>query len=216
MKVFTDGLPDLITSDWGPQFRSDIWQEFNRIYGTRIHLSTARHPQTDGQTERAIGWIDEKLRPYLDYKQTNWRKLLRSLAGAYQKLPNEALGGMAPFHVRYGYEPRMSYDWAKPAPPPDRPNWGAGRCEAEKAARRQADIWAWARTALADSRQRMKTQADKHRREVDFEEGDHVMVSTKGWKTDRPSKKHDKLWEGPFPIIEKVGTAFQVLLLPQI
>jgi len=42
------------------------------------------------------------------------------------------------------------------------------------------------------------------------------MVSTKGWKTDRPSKKHDKLWEGPFPIIEKVGNAFHVLLPDQI
>jgi hypothetical protein len=62
----------------------------------------------------------------------------------------------------------------------------------------------------------MKKQADKHRREVDFREGDYVMVSTKGWKTDRPSKKHDKLWEGPFPIIEKVGTAFRVLLPDQI
>ena len=210
------GIPDSITSDRGPQFRSDVWNEFSRIYGTRIHLSTARHPQTDGQTERTIGWIDEKLRPYLDYKQTNWRKLLRSLAGAYQKLPNEALGGAAPFHVRYGYEPRMTYDWEKPASPPDDPKWGASRRTAEEAARRQADIWDWARTALTESRQKMKTQADKHRRDVDFDEGDYVMVSTKGWKTDRPSKKHDKLWEGPFPIIGRVGTAFRVLLPPQI
>jgi len=43
---------------------------------------------------------------------------------------------------------------------------------------------------------------------VDFKEGDHVMVSVKSWKTDHLSKKHDKLWEGPFPIIEKVGNAF--------
>jgi hypothetical protein len=62
----------------------------------------------------------------------------------------------------------------------------------------------------------MKHQADKHRREVDFKEGDYVIVSTKGWNTDRPSKKHDKLWEGPIPIVKKVGKAFQVLLPPQI
>jgi transposase InsO family protein len=210
------GIPDSIVSDRGPQFRSDVWAEFSRIYGTKVHLSTARHPQTDGQTERANGWLDEKLRPYLNYKQDNWKLLLRSLAGAYQKLPNEALGGVSSFHVRYGYEPRMSYDWEKPHPTPKDPNWGASRRTAEEAARRQADIWAWAHTALMESRQRMKTQADKHRREVDFGEGDYVMVSTKGWKTDRPSKKHDKLWEGPFPIIEKVGTAFRVLLPDQI
>ena len=42
------------------------------------------------------------------------------------------------------------------------------------------------------------------------------MVSVKSWKTDHLSKKHNKLWEGPFPIIEKVGNAFRVLLPPQI
>src|SRR2546429_5684368 len=142
------GIPESITSDRGPQFRSDVWKEFSRIYGTRIHLSTAQHPQTDGQTERANGWIDEKLRPFLNYEQNNWRQLLRSLAGAYQKLPNEALGGLAPFHVRYGYEPRMSYDWARPRPPPETPKWGANRHVAEEAARRQANIWDWAKAAL--------------------------------------------------------------------
>src|SRR2546429_5533323 len=171
------GIPESITSDRGPQFRSDVWKEFSRIYGTRIHLSTAQHPQTDGQTERANGWIDEKLRPFLNYEQNNWRQLLRSLAGAYQKLPNEALGGLAPFHVRYGYEPRMSYDWARPRPPPETPKWGANRHVAEEAARRQANIWDWAKAALIGSRQKMKRQADKPRREVDFEEGDYVMVS---------------------------------------
>jgi len=89
------GIPESIISDRGPQFRSDVWQEFNRIYGTKVYLSTARHPQTDGQTERLIGWLDEKLRPYLNYEQDNWKKQLRSLAGANQKLPNEALGGPA-------------------------------------------------------------------------------------------------------------------------
>ena len=81
------------------------------------------------------------MRPYLNYEQDNWRKLLRSLAGAYQKLLNEALGEASPFYVRYGYEPRISYDWEKPKPPPKNLKWGANRRTAEEAARRQADIW---------------------------------------------------------------------------
>ena len=89
----------------------------------------------DGQTEQANGWLDKKLRPYLNYKQDNWKLLLHSLASAYQKLLNEALGGVSPFHVRYGCEPRMSYDWEKPHPAPKDPNWGASRRTAEEAAR---------------------------------------------------------------------------------
>ena len=91
--------------------------------------------------ERVNGWLDEKLRPYLNYKQDNWRKLLHSLASAYQKLLNEALGGASPFHIRYGYESRMSYDWTEPHPALKDPKWGASRLTAEEAARQQADIW---------------------------------------------------------------------------
>lgn len=42
----------------------------------------------------------------------------------------------------------------------------------------------------------MKQQANKHRRDVDFEEEDYVIASTKGWKIDRPSK----LWLRTVPL----------------
>ena len=52
------GPATTIVSDRGPQFVSAFWDEFNRILGTKIKLSTAFYPQTDGQTENANQYID--------------------------------------------------------------------------------------------------------------------------------------------------------------
>ena len=46
------GLPDDITSDWGPQFVSNFWRHLLETFGCTVNLSLAYHPQTDGQTER--------------------------------------------------------------------------------------------------------------------------------------------------------------------
>jgi transposase InsO family protein len=47
-----------IVSDRGPQFVSYFWKEFCRILGIKLKLSTAYHPQTDGQTEIMNQYID--------------------------------------------------------------------------------------------------------------------------------------------------------------
>ena len=46
------GLPEIIISDRGPQFAAGLMQELNEMLGIKSKLSTAFHPQTDGQTER--------------------------------------------------------------------------------------------------------------------------------------------------------------------
>jgi transposase InsO family protein len=56
-----------IISDRGPQFVSYFWKEFCRILGIKLKLSTAYHPQTDGQTEIMNQYIDQRLRPFVNY-----------------------------------------------------------------------------------------------------------------------------------------------------
>jgi len=66
------GIPETIVSDRGPQFISDFWSEFCTRIGTKLKLSTANHPQTDGQTEIVNQYFDQRLRPYINYYQDDW------------------------------------------------------------------------------------------------------------------------------------------------
>ena len=66
------GLPDSIISDRGPQFTAGVMKELNRMLGIETKLSTAFHPQTDGQTERMNQELEQYLRMFIDHRQEQW------------------------------------------------------------------------------------------------------------------------------------------------
>jgi len=61
------GLPDSIISDRGPQFVTGIMKELNCMLGIKTKLSTAFHPQTDGQMERMNQELEQYLRMFIDH-----------------------------------------------------------------------------------------------------------------------------------------------------
>ena len=66
------GVPKTILSNRRPQFASKFMEDFTKVLGTKRRLSTAYHPQTDGQTERINQKIGTFLRYYVNYKQDDW------------------------------------------------------------------------------------------------------------------------------------------------
>jgi len=63
------GLPKSIISDRGPQFAVGLMRELNEMLGIKSKLSTAFHPQTDGQTERINQELEQYLRMFIDHMQ---------------------------------------------------------------------------------------------------------------------------------------------------
>jgi len=70
--VRLDGLPHGIITDRGTLFTPDLWMETTGKLGIERRLSTAFHPQTDGQTERTNAILEQFLRAYINYQQDDW------------------------------------------------------------------------------------------------------------------------------------------------
>jgi putative ribosome biogenesis GTPase RsgA len=84
------------------------------------------------------------------------------------------------------------------------------RAEAKSLIERLHSSWKTAGENMAHSQERYAKQANRHRREADFVVGDKVWVSTKHWKTDRPSKKLADQMAGLYTIIEQVGHSYKL------
>ena len=56
------GIPSSIVSDRDPRFTSKLWESLQAALGTKLRLSSAYHPQTDGQTEKTIQSLEDLLR----------------------------------------------------------------------------------------------------------------------------------------------------------
>jgi len=66
------GLPEAFVSDRDPRFVSHFWQHLFRLLGTKLDMSTADHPQTDGQTERVNRVLEDVLRSVCVVEPTKW------------------------------------------------------------------------------------------------------------------------------------------------
>jgi len=109
------GLPTDIVSNHDSRFTSVTWQEFLWLSGIRPRMSTAFHPQIDGQRERLNETIEAYLRAFVGHdSQDNWVSLLPMAEFAYNN--SVTMGnGMSLFYANYGFHP-MSSDPAASGP----------------------------------------------------------------------------------------------------
>jgi hypothetical protein len=204
------GVPESILSDRDPRFTAHFWRAFWEQLGTKLTMSTAYHPQTDGQTERANRTLEEMLRSYVNWRQTDWDLHLPMLEIAINNA-KQASTGFSPFYLNYGQEIQLPLDSALRV---------ARECKNPEAAERikqlKQDIEK-AKDGIRKAQQRQGHYADQHRREVTFVVGDRVLLSTEHLRMvgDKRTPKFSYKYIGPFRIKRVVGTNACELELPE-
>ena len=155
-------------------------------------------------------YLDQRLRPFVNYFQDDWAELLPIMDYAQATLPHNSTG-FASTQLEMGYLPHTSFDWDQPRGPLTvREN--LSRNEAQQYVRRLEGAWKIAKANIAKAQESIERQVNKCRQEPDFDVGDLVWVSTKNWKTERPSRKLDYQIAGPYRILEKIGNSYKVEL----
>jgi transposase InsO family protein len=193
------GLPRTIVSDRGPQFAADFWEHLCRRLGIDRRLSTAFHPQTDGQTERINAVMEQYLRAHVSYLQDDWADWLSLAEFSANNQASESTG-VSPFFGLYGYDPQCQFDLS-----PALPN-NADDQRARATAVTLSDIHDHLRSEIGRAQLRYQEYADNRRLPApDFRVGDLVWLDARNWKTKRPAHKLDNKRHGPFKISEVIS-----------
>ena len=104
------GVPLSIISNRGTQFTSKFWRTLHAELGTRLDLSTAFHPQTDGQSEETIQVLEDMLRACVIEFGGHWDKFLPLEEFSYNNIYHSSID-MAPFEALYGRICRSPIGW---------------------------------------------------------------------------------------------------------
>lgn len=99
------GLCDVFLSDRGPQFNSQVLKELWKIVGVEARMSTAYHPQTDGQTERVNWEIESYLLLFCSSHPYDWVDYLPDMEFAFNNQEHSATK-QSPFFLMYRSHPR--------------------------------------------------------------------------------------------------------------
>ena len=166
---------------------------------TMLRMSTAYHPQTDGQTEVMNRTLEKNLHSFVHHQPAEWHRFLALAEWSYNTLQHTSTS-LTPYEVIYG------------KPPPSFPNYlrGSSRNDTvDMVLVTREEIHATLKRKLLKVQEAMKHFADKMRRDVEYEVDQMVYVKLRPHRQlslrSQPSTKLTKCYFGPFRILECIG-----------
>lgn len=202
------GFPKSIVSDRDKVFTSSFWQNLFKLSGTTLSMSSAYHPQSDGQTEAINKCVEMYLRCFAGQAPNKWSKLL-DWAEFWYNSSYQCSIGMTPFKVVYGRDPPIliKYDTAADVTP-----------SLQSLLVERDETLQLLKVNLHRAQQIMKKYADSKRRFAEFQVGDMVLVKLQPYRQHslalHQNQKLGLRYFGPFPVIQRIGLVAYKLLLP--
>ncbi|GJU70214.1 reverse transcriptase domain-containing protein [Tanacetum coccineum] len=165
--VARHGIPVSIISDRDSHFTLRVWQSLHKALGTQLNLSTAYHPQTDGQSERTIQTLEDMLRACVIDFGNGWDRHLPLVEFSYNNSYHTSIKA-APFEALYGRKCRSPVCWAEV---------GEAQLTGPEIIHETTEKIFKIRDRMQAARDRQKSYADKRRRPLEFEVGDKKCLS---------------------------------------
>jgi hypothetical protein len=202
------GLPSSLVSDRGTVFTSQWWRALCRMLHISQGLSTAFHPQSDGQTERTNSTLETYLRAYVNYQQDDWAFWLAVAEFCYNN-HQSASTTVSPFYFNYAYHPRLDFQTPIPANAEVTPH------RTSRFVKRLQQLHDYLRAEILFAQDSQAEQYNKrHRPAPNFQVGQEVWLLRRHIRTNRPSAKLDYKKLGKFHILDKIGRNAYRLDLP--
>src|SRR5467141_680408 len=196
------GTPTDIVSDRGKHFISRFWRSLCQLLGIKANLSTAYHPETDGQTERVNQILEQYLQIYINYQQDDWVDFLPLAEFAYNTTSHSATM-VTPFFANKGFHPKLEVSLESVVSD-----------AAHSVASDLKELHQYLCDQIAHALKQYEVHSASHRLFILlFWISDTIWLDSHNIRTTRPSKKLDHHFLGPFPIIERVSShAFRLSL----
>jgi transposase InsO family protein len=173
------GVPQEVVSDRDVRFTADYWREVARILQTKLLMSTAFHPETDGLSENSNKTIVRYLRGFTTHDQANWDDYLPLAEYAYNSSVHRSTK-QTPFELDLGYAPPLPLDLIADLQRPQA-NASAKTLQGREFVERLQRILGVARDQLHDAQDEQTAEANKSRRPIDpaITAGAKVFLDTK-------------------------------------
>ena len=200
------GIPEMIVSDRDSKFTSLFWKSLWSLLGTTLAMSTAFHPETDGQTENMNRTLEQMLRVWTNKEQNNWDTLLPYCEMAYNNSKHISTG-YSPFYLNYGQDMSLPANLlvTDSSSNIESDIVSDGNAAVEDIILSLRDTLVTVNNNLVKAQEYQKKYADKHRRHDTFQLNDRVLLDCSDITFTIGTKKLLDKYLGPYSITQVIS-----------